>query len=126
MSTLPSPVLLYIVVIRKVSGLPEHLKQATERINKSLRQSFDRIDVNLRKRVFTHGQFYVAMSKVTDVHNLCILSTPPDSTRSESIGLAKVLLEETISSSTTGQPLHLGGSRPGERPRVRVPADYLR
>lgn len=43
-------------------------------INKSQGQSFRRVAVDLREPVFCHGQFYVAMSRVTDVHNLYILS----------------------------------------------------
>ena len=42
-------------------------------INKSQGQSFDHVGVDLREPVFTHGQFYVAMSRVTAVRNLYIL-----------------------------------------------------
>lgn len=42
-------------------------------INKSQGQSFTRVAVDLRKPVFAHGQFYVAMSRVTDVRNLTVL-----------------------------------------------------
>jgi len=42
-------------------------------INKSQGQSFDKVAVDLRIPVFTHGQFYVAMSQVTDVGRLAIL-----------------------------------------------------
>jgi len=42
-------------------------------INKSQGQSFKIIGVDLQDQVFTHGQFYVAMSRVTDVNNICIL-----------------------------------------------------
>lgn len=41
-------------------------------INKSQGQSFDIVGVDLRTPVFTHGQFYVAMSRVTDVNNLAV------------------------------------------------------
>ena len=39
-------------------------------INKSQGQSFDVLGVDLRNPVFTHGQFYVAMSRVRDVRQL--------------------------------------------------------
>jgi hypothetical protein len=42
-------------------------------INKSQGQSFKIIGVDLQDQVFTHGQFYVAMSRVTDVNNIIIL-----------------------------------------------------
>jgi PIF1-like helicase/Helicase len=42
-------------------------------INKSQGQTFDILGVDLRFPVFAHGQLYVAMSRVTDVRNLCLL-----------------------------------------------------
>jgi len=47
-------------------------------INKSQGQSFERVGVDLRAPPFSHGQFYVAMSRVTDVRRLSILTLPPD------------------------------------------------
>jgi hypothetical protein len=43
-------------------------------INKSQGQSFDTVGVDLRTSVFAHGQFYVAMSRITNVQNLYVLT----------------------------------------------------
>ena len=42
-------------------------------INKSQGQSFEKVGVDLRREVFSHGQFYVAMSRVTNVRNITML-----------------------------------------------------
>jgi ATP-dependent DNA helicase PIF1 len=42
-------------------------------INKSQGQSFTTVGVDLRIPVFTYGQFYVAMSRATDVNRLTVL-----------------------------------------------------
>jgi ATP-dependent exoDNAse (exonuclease V) alpha subunit len=42
-------------------------------INKSQGQSISNVGVHLLTPVFSHGQLYVALSRVTDCHNLCIL-----------------------------------------------------
>jgi hypothetical protein len=39
-------------------------------INKSQGQSVAHVGLDLRNSVFTHGQFYVAISQVTSVHRL--------------------------------------------------------
>jgi hypothetical protein len=39
-------------------------------INKSQGQSVKHVGLNLINSVFTHGQFYVAISRVTSVHNI--------------------------------------------------------
>jgi len=52
-------------------------------INKSQGQSFKTIGVDLQDQVFTHGQFYVAMSRVTDVNNISILRVPDESGEGE-------------------------------------------
>ena len=41
-------------------------------INKSQGQSFEVLGVDLRCLVFSHGQFYVAMSRVTHVRQLTV------------------------------------------------------
>ena len=42
-------------------------------INKSQWQSFERIGVDLRAPVFSHGQFYVAVSRVSSSGGVCVL-----------------------------------------------------
>ena len=39
-------------------------------INKSQGQSVNHVGLDLRSAVFTHGQLYVAVSRVTSVHNI--------------------------------------------------------
>ncbi|KAH0606715.1 uncharacterized protein H6S33_003549 [Morchella sextelata] len=49
-------------------------------VNKSQGQSLDVVGVDLRSDLFTHGQLYVALSRVTDVAGLMVLQrdeTPP-------------------------------------------------
>jgi ATP-dependent DNA helicase PIF1 len=42
-------------------------------INKSQGQTFNQVGLCLLRRVFTHGQLYVALSRVRSPHNLIIL-----------------------------------------------------
>jgi ATP-dependent exoDNAse (exonuclease V) alpha subunit len=39
-------------------------------INKSQRQTYDRVGVDLQKNVFTHGQLYVSLSRVRSRDNV--------------------------------------------------------
>ena len=39
-------------------------------INKSQGQSINYVGLDVRNAVFTHGQLYVAVSRVTSVHNI--------------------------------------------------------
>jgi len=48
-------------------------------VNKSQGQSFNYVGVDLRIPPFTHGQLYVALSRVTDIANLSLL-LPPNNT----------------------------------------------
>lgn len=41
-------------------------------INKSQGQTFQRVGVDLTSPVFSHGQLYVALSRVTNIHNLIV------------------------------------------------------
>jgi hypothetical protein len=59
-------------------------------INKSQGQSFEAVGVDLRSPVFSHGQFYVAASRVTSKAGLSIL-LPPDSTRTSNIVYPEIL-----------------------------------
>ena len=49
-------------------------------INKSQGQSFKTVGIDLRTAVFCHGQFYVAMSRVSDPVGLYVLLAPDKST----------------------------------------------
>ena len=48
-------------------------------VNKSQEQTLGIVGLDLRTAAFTHGQLYVAMSRITNVANLAILHTsqPP-------------------------------------------------
>ena len=61
-------------------------------INKSQGQSFDVLGVDLRWPVFSHGQFYVGMSRTTDVHNLTVLSPPETDGKVLNIEYPEVLI----------------------------------
>jgi hypothetical protein len=45
-------------------------------INKSQGQSVQHVGLDLRSSVFTHGQFYVAVSRVLSVHNIKAIWDP--------------------------------------------------
>jgi hypothetical protein len=62
-------------------------------INKAQGQSFDRVGVDLRLPVFTHGQLYVALSRVTDVDRLHVLLPEGDDDRVENVVYPEVLLQ---------------------------------
>jgi hypothetical protein len=61
-------------------------------INKTQRQSLQKVGIDLRQPVFTHGQFYVAFSRVTDVANLDVLLPYRGSGMVENIVYPEVLL----------------------------------
>ncbi len=42
-------------------------------INKSQRQSFNFVGIDLHIPVFTHRQLYIVLSRVTDIHGLLLL-----------------------------------------------------
>ena len=64
----------------------------TMTINKTQRQSLQKVGIDLRQPVFTHGQFYVAFSRVTDVANLDVLLPYRSSGMVENIVYSEVLL----------------------------------
>jgi ATP-dependent exoDNAse (exonuclease V) alpha subunit len=45
-------------------------------VNKSQGQSLQRVGLDFRTSVFTHGQFYVAVSRVTSVYNIKAIWDP--------------------------------------------------
>jgi hypothetical protein len=53
-------------------------------INKSQGQSFEKVGVDLQAPVFSHGQFYVAVSRVCSAGGLHVLLSP-DSDKTENI-----------------------------------------
>ena len=59
-------------------------------INKGQGQTFDTIGLDLRSPVFSHGQFYVAVSRVTNPEGLTIL-LPEDLTKTSNIVYPEVL-----------------------------------
>jgi len=59
-------------------------------INKSQGQSFERVGVDLRTPVFSHGQFYVAVSRVSSSGGLCVL-LPPSCDESSNIVWPEIL-----------------------------------
>ena len=61
-------------------------------VNKSQGQSFNHVGVDLRIPAFTHGQLYVALSRVTDLSNLSILLPPNADPTTENIVYPEVLL----------------------------------
>ena len=50
-------------------------------INKSQGQTFNHVGLYLMESVFTHGQLYVAVSRVTDGANLRMIVSNIDKTR---------------------------------------------
>jgi hypothetical protein len=61
-------------------------------INKAQGQSLQKIGINLRQSVFTHGQFYVTFSRVTNMANLDVLLPYRGSGMVENIVYPEVLL----------------------------------
>jgi hypothetical protein len=61
-------------------------------INKAQRQSLQKVGINLRQPVFTHGQFYVAFSRVINVANLDVLLPYRDNGMIENIVYPEILL----------------------------------
>ena len=49
-------------------------------INKSQGQSVKHVGLDLTSAVFTHGQLYVAVSRVTSVHNIKAIFDPNSNT----------------------------------------------
>ena len=54
-------------------------------INKAQGQTLNMINVDLRSQPFSHGQFYVALLRVTDVSRLIVLLRPDAEGKTENI-----------------------------------------
>jgi hypothetical protein len=66
-------------------------------INKSQGQSVRHVGLDLRTPVFTHGQFYVAISRVTSVHNIkAIWASTSEEAITKNIVYNEVLLDEIV------------------------------
>ena len=61
-------------------------------INKSQGQTLHTVGVDLRNPVFTHGQLYVALSRVTDVGRLKVLLPEENGRRTMNVVYDEVLL----------------------------------
>ena len=61
-------------------------------VNKSQGQSLDTVGVDLRAPPFTHGQLYVALSRVADVSRLCVLFPERNDGKADNIVYAEVIL----------------------------------
>jgi hypothetical protein len=61
-------------------------------VNKSQGQSFNYVGVDLRTPPFTHGQLYVALSRVTNMANLSLLLPEDESLTTDNILYPEVLL----------------------------------
>ena len=61
-------------------------------VNKSQGQSLEQVGVDLRTSAFTHGQLYVALSRVTSLHGLTLLPSDNTPDHTENIVYPEVLL----------------------------------
>jgi hypothetical protein len=63
-------------------------------INKSQGQSVKHVGLNLRNSVFAHGQLYVAVSRVTSVHNIkAIWDAELETTSTKNIVYPEVIID---------------------------------
>jgi len=70
---------------------PVHLCFAMT-VNKSQGQSLDQVGVDLRTPAFTHGQLYVALSRVTSLDGLTLLPSEQTPTHTDNVVYPEVLL----------------------------------
>ena len=65
-------------------------------VNKLQRQSFNFISINLCIPVFTYGQLYIALLRVTDIRGLSLLLPREGSTATTNIIYPEVLLPDSM------------------------------
>jgi len=66
-------------------------------VNKAQGQSLDTVGVDLRTSAFTHGQLYVALSRVTSLNGLTILFSEDNlHETTDNVFYPEVLLKSTI------------------------------
>jgi ATP-dependent DNA helicase PIF1 len=65
-------------------------------VNKSQGQSFNFVGVNLRIPVFTHGQLYVALSRVTDIRGLSLLLPQGGDTATATATTTNIIYPEVL------------------------------
>ena len=61
-------------------------------VNKSRGQSLDQVYVDLRTHAFTHGQLYVALSRVASLDGLTLLPSEQTPTHTNNVVYPEVLL----------------------------------
>ena len=61
-------------------------------VNKSQGQTLGIVGLDLWTAVFTHGQLYVALSRVTNVANLAVLHTSPPLVVTQNIVFPELLV----------------------------------
>jgi len=64
----------------------------TMTVNKSQSQSLDQVGVDLRTPAFSHGQLYVALSRVTSLDGLTLLPSEQTPTQTDNVVYPEVLL----------------------------------
>jgi PIF1-like helicase/Helicase len=62
-------------------------------INKAQGQSLNNVGIDFRSPIFTHGQFYVAVSRATSVHRIKLIWPPDSPPKTKNIVFPEVLLD---------------------------------
>lgn len=65
-------------------------------INKAQGQTLDYVGIYLRESIFSHGQFYVALSRAKSFNSIKILIKPPTSDNDDDQSTYNVMYNEII------------------------------